>query len=117
MSRKNYKKIKKSFFLKHLTACARYAILQAQAKGKRNHARMTEVAKDNKKTCKKNKKIYKKDLTFRISMLYYKCKEREVGFERDAGDNREVTGLGAETPTIEAYRELTKKNKKKNKRY
>ena len=49
-------------------------------------------------------------------MLYYKCKEREVGFERDARDNREVTGLGAETQPIETYRELTKKNKKKFKK-
>lgn len=45
-------------------------------------------------------------------MCYTISVRREVGFERDARDNREVTGLGAETPTIEAYRELTKKIKK-----
>lgn len=42
-------------------------------------------------------------------MCYTISVRREVSFERDAGDNREVTGLGAETQPIEAYRKLTKK--------
>ncbi len=45
-------------------------------------------------------------------MCYTISVKREVGFESGAGDSREATGLGAEMPTIEAYREITKKNKK-----
>ena len=45
-------------------------------------------------------------------MCYTISVKREVSFESGAGDNREVTGLGAEMPTIEAYREITKKIKK-----